>query len=74
MCLSCGSTPCDWTYYKDEVIEFTRNNQFFVNHMDPQDLYSFLMDQFLSMTDEEKSEIKASHQEYKKSAFNTTPN
>ena len=69
VCLSCGSTPCDWMYYKDNVIEFARNNQFFVNHTDPQDPYSFLMDQFLSMMDEEKSEIKASHQEYKKKCF-----
>ena len=69
MCMSCDSTPCDWTYYQDDVIDLARNSHFFVNHMDPQDPYSFLTEKFSMMTDEEKHEIKASHQEYKKKCF-----
>ena len=69
VCMSCGATPCEWAYYQDDVIEFARNNHFFVNHRDPQDPYSFPTEKFSMMTDEEKHEIKASHQEYKKKCF-----
>jgi hypothetical protein len=69
VCMSCGATPCDWAYYQDDIIKFARNNHFFVNHRDPQDPYSFLTEKFLTMMDEEKKEMKTSHQEYKKKCF-----
>jgi hypothetical protein len=40
-----------------------------VNHTDPEDPLSYPTEKFATMTDEEKNEIKMSHQEYKKRCF-----
>lgn len=69
VCQHCGATPCDWTQYQDDVIEFARNNHFFVNHTDPDDARSFPMENFMTMTEDEKNEIKMVHQDYKKRCF-----
>lgn len=70
-CTVCGSTPCEWTQYKAEVIEFAKNNQFFINHNqeEPFDPFSYPTQNFATMTEEEKEEVKNFHQEYKKKCF-----
>jgi len=69
VCQHCGATPCDWTQYQEDVIEFARNNLFFVNHTDPEDPLSYPLEKFATLTEEEKNEIKTTHQDYKKRCF-----
>jgi hypothetical protein len=70
-CTVCGCTPCKWKQYKVEVIEFAKNNHFLINHKqeEPFDPFSYPTENFDTMTEEEKEEVKNFHQEYKKKCF-----
>jgi hypothetical protein len=67
-CLTCGSTPCEWTQLEDEIVEFCNHNHFFVNHYRGKP-YAFPTESFLHMTDEKKNEIKALHRSFKKKCY-----
>jgi hypothetical protein len=69
VCNVCGGTPCEWLQYKAEVVEYATNSHFFVNHTRQDDPFSYPTEQFATMTEDEKEEVKLSHQEYKKSCF-----
>jgi hypothetical protein len=69
VCHECGGTPCDWTHYQDEIIEFAWNSHFFLNHTDQDNPFSFPVESFSTMMDERKDEIKTHHQDYKKRCF-----
>ena len=59
VCIECGATPCEWVHFEHELVEFARNNQFFVNHTNQDDPFSFPVNTFSTMSEEEKDEIKA---------------
>jgi subtilisin family serine protease len=69
MCNICGGTPCDWLQYESDIVEFATNNLMLVEHGTEGFPFSYPIEKFDKMTEEEKDEVKESHQDYKKRCF-----
>jgi hypothetical protein len=69
MCHECGVTPCDWLQYESDVVEFATNSLMLVDHKTEGFPFSYPIENFEKMTEEEKDEVKVLHQDYKKRCF-----
>ena len=69
MCNICGGTPCDWLQYESDIVEFATNNLMLVEHGTEGFPFLYPTEKFDKMTEEEKDEVKKSHQDYKTQCF-----